>query len=186
MPIAPRPFIPRLTDVEKGKILVFHKLSFSNVDVAHGIGRTESAVRKFVARHNTHRSDETHHSSSRPPFLDQRVKRLLVRKTKNDWRQFLAELRDKNAPGVSVRNIKHVLKESNVKKRRAKKRALLTEEHASKRLTWVKKYKDWDEGDWEGVLFSDECSVEKSKDSCTVWVFGTPRRSSTRMLLMEF
>jgi len=26
------------------------------------------------------------------------------------------------------------------------------------------RHKDWDKADWEGVIFDDECLVEKSKD----------------------
>jgi len=38
------------------------------------------------------------------------------------------------------------------------------DEHAVKRLAWAMEYKDWTKEDFEGVIFSDKCIVEKSKD----------------------
>ena len=35
-------------------------------------------------------------------------------------------------------------------------------------------YKNWTKEDFEGVIFSDECMVEKSKDPKGIWVFRTP------------
>ena len=78
------------------------------------------------------------------------------------------------APYCSIRTVKHVLAEKNIKKWQAKKRALLTKEHSKQRLAWALAHKDWDISDWEGVIFSDECMVEKSKNSRVDWVFRTP------------
>jgi len=44
----------------------------------------------------------------------------------------------------------------NIKKSRARKRALLKDKHAAKRLAWAMKYKNWTKEDFEGVIFSDE------------------------------
>ncbi|KAF8242039.1 hypothetical protein K440DRAFT_473853, partial [Wilcoxina mikolae CBS 423.85] len=50
----------------------------------------------------------------------------------------------------------------------------LTEEHARKRLAWALEHKDWDAEEFEGVIWSDECSVEKSPKRSQFWVFRTP------------
>jgi len=49
----------------------------------------------------------------------------------------------------------------------------LTEDDAAERLHWALRYADWTEEDWKRVIWSYECSVEKSKDLPTVWVFCT-------------
>jgi transposase len=51
------------------------------------------------------------------------------------------------------------------------KRPLLKEAHASARLAWALKHRDWDKETWEGVVWSDECLVERSKDPRVAWVF---------------
>jgi transposase len=57
-----------------------------------------------------------------------------------------------------------------MKKWRAKKRPLLSGQQAKVRLAWALDHQYWTKEDWEGVVWSDECSVEKSKDPRTVWV----------------
>ena len=73
-----------------------------------------------------------------------------------------------------MKTIKRALASVNIKKWRARKRAFLKDEHAIKRLAWAKEYKNWTKEDFEGVIFSDECMVEKSKDPKGIWVFRTP------------
>ena len=50
----------------------------------------------------------------------------------------------------------------------------MTKKHAKQRLAWALTHKDWDASDWEEVIFSDECMVEKSRNSRVDWVFRTP------------
>jgi len=41
-------------------------------------------------------------------------------------------------------------------------------------LKWASIYKNWTAEDFEGVIWSDECSVEKSKDPRQQWGFREP------------
>jgi len=103
-----------------------------------------------------------------------RAHRRLVRESKKACHLPISELRQEVAPHASVKTIKRALASVNIKKWRARKRAFLKDEHAVKRLAWTKKYKDWTQEDVEGVIFSDECMVERSKDPNSIWVFRTP------------
>ena len=42
----------------------------------------------------------------------------------------------------------------------------------AKRFRWATAYRNWTVEDFERVIWSDECSVEKSKDPKQQWVFG--------------
>ena len=86
----------------------------------------------------------------------------------------MSELCNEIVPHASVRTVKRSLALVNIRKWRAKKRALLKESHASQRLAWVKEHRGWTKEDWEGVIFSDECLVEKSRDPKSIWIFRTP------------
>ena len=46
--------------------------------------------------------------------------------------------------------------------------------HVTKRLQWAQAHRDWTAEDFERVIWSDECSVEKSKDPKLQWVFREP------------
>jgi len=84
------------------------------------------------------------------------------------------------APDVSIRTIDGVLRKHNIRKWRATKRPKLTEIHAQKRLEWARQYRHWTVEDWEGIVWSDECSVEKSDTGCSLWVYRTPKERWTK------
>jgi len=70
--------------------------------------------------------------------------------------------------------VDRVLREANVKKWLAKSRPRLKPKDIAKRLKWAIAHKDWTAKDFEKVIWSDECSVEKSKDPRQQWVFREP------------
>jgi len=67
--------------------------------------------------------------------------------------------------------VDRVLREANVKKWLAKSRPRLKPKYIAKRLKWAIAHKNWTARDFEKVIWSDECSVEKSNDSRQHWVF---------------
>ena len=67
-----------------------------------------------------------------------------------------------------------ILREANIKKWLAKSRPRLKPEHVAKRLRWATVHKDWTVEDFKRVIWSDECSVDKSKDPRQQWVFREP------------
>jgi len=70
--------------------------------------------------------------------------------------------------------VDRVLREANMQKWIAKSRPQIKPQHVTKRLNWALAHRDWTCEDFEGVIWSDECSVEKSKDPREQWVFREP------------
>jgi transposase len=75
------------------------------------------------------------------------------------------------APNVSLSTIDRYLRQNNYRKWLAKKRPKLEDRHVFQRLQWGLQHKDWTHEQWEGVIWSDECSVEKSDSGWQMWVF---------------
>jgi len=84
------------------------------------------------------------------------------------------DLRNRYAPHVSIRTIDRVLREANVKKWDAQTRPRLTAVHEKNRLEWAIARQNWTAEDFEGILYSDECTVRKSANPEQKWVFRTP------------
>ncbi|PUU76560.1 hypothetical protein B9Z19DRAFT_1088098, partial [Tuber borchii] len=84
-----------------------------------------------------------------------------IRESKKARHQTLSESHNDVTPYSSFQTVKRVLASVNIKKWRARKRAM--------------KYKDWIKKDFEGVIFSDKSLVEKSKDPKSMWVFTAPK-----------
>jgi hypothetical protein len=160
-----------LNDVEKGQVIELDHLELSQGLIADRLGRTKSTVGAFLKRYHERGTTENSPAPGRPTKVTEQLKRRLPRHTKSNRRQPLAELRNEVAPGLSIRT---VLRNENVRKWKAAKRPKLTKNRAAKRLAWAMTHADWTEEDFKSVLWSDECSVEKSKDPRTDWVFRTP------------
>ena len=163
-----------LSDFEKGKIIALKMKNDSFPAIAKQLNRPLSTVKHFYQRYKMRGTSKNQSSTGRPRIIDERTQRHLARASKKARHLPLAELCNDIVPKVSVRTVKRSLAEVNIKKWRAKKRALLKQRHAIQRLAWAKKHKEWTKEDWKGIIFSDECSVEKSKNPKGIWVFRTP------------
>ena len=161
----------RLSDFEKGQIVALAEKNCPLSEIQAQVNRSKSTIHEFLQRFRERGSEENLPTSGRPPKLSASTRRLPVRRSKKDRQQPLRELRNEVAPQVSVRTVKRALQQENIRKWRAKKRALLKPQHAADRLAWALKHQDWDKKQWGGVIFTDECSVEKTKDPRGVWVF---------------
>ena len=164
----------QLSDFEKGQIKAYYDLKLSAPVISVKINRPRTTVTNFLRRLKQTGTSENAHRSGRPPLLNERAKRLIVREAKKDRRQPLAELTANLSYNPSVSTVRRALKEAGIQKWRALERPLLTDENAAARLAWALEYKDWTEEDWECCIWSDECMVEKSKDPRSIWVFRSP------------
>jgi transposase len=97
-----------------------------------------------------------------------------MRALKEDRQITQAELRNMYAPNVSMSTIDCYLHQNNYRKWLAKKRPKLEDRHVFQKLQWALQHKDWTHEQWEGVIWSDECSVEKSDSGRQMWVFRQP------------
>lgn len=170
---APKP-TGHLSDVDKGIIIALKEEGCSWAAIATRTGRNKSTVRSFWKRYQKRGHEKNFSSPGRPITIDDRTRRRVIFHALAHRRLPLRELRNTVAPETSIRTIKRILREADIRKWRAKKRAMLTPAHVASRLAWALKYKDWTEEEWEGVIFSDECSVEKSKAGQTDWVYARP------------
>src|SRR5205807_2709617 len=165
-----------LSDIEKGEIIGLWKVyqSVAKLLPLLTYPRQDSVVRKFIQWWHQRNDHHDHPTPGHPSKISARDRRRLLRAAKANRGQPLQELTQTVTPHVSIRTVKCVLAKEGIKKWRAKKRPKLTEDQAAACLHWAIRYADWTEEEWKRMVWSDECSVEKSKDPCTVWGFWTP------------
>ena len=78
----------------------------------------------------------------------------------------LAKLKQNVDLRISEQTIHCRLDEVGIRKWKALKCALLTEQHASAHLKWAKAHENWTLEDWAHVIWSDECAVQHDSDPC--------------------
>lgn len=165
----------QLSDFEKGQINGLKGQNFKIAAIARAVQRPWQTVADYVKREKERGTHKNLSRSGRPPALDVRTERRLIREAKSIRDIPLAEINANICPNVSRRTMKRYLAKHNLKKWRAAEQPLLKAEHAQARLEWAILHRDWTEEDWERVIWSDECKVERGSDSRTVWVFRTPK-----------
>jgi len=109
--------------------------------------------------------------TGRPQKTSARFNRQLIHAALAISRVPFTELRHILNSEVSVSTIRRRLHDDHIRKWRAVERALFTEKHAKKRLEWAREHRTWTREDWERVIWSDECAVQKDSDSRQVWIF---------------
>ena len=150
---------------------VFQQISV----VAHLVDWPWSTVRNFIARACARESTENKQRTGLPRKIDDRTRLVVLRAARQNREWTRQELRDFHAPHVSIDTVDRILQEANIRKWIAKKRVKLTPEHAKKRLEWALVRRHWEVADFEGIVYSDECSIEKSQDPKQKCVFRSPQ-----------
>lgn len=143
---------------ENHRVLLLFRSGF------YGCKTSRSTGKNFLIRVKTRGHENNLTRPGRLEKLNRRAKRAIVRAAQQERKMTRRDLRDLHAPEICLHTVDKVLRNANIKKWRAKKRPLLKEEHVAKQLAWALARKDWTVEDFEGVIYSDECSVEKSKN----------------------
>ena len=164
-----------LTNAQKQQILALEP-HYSHADIGIQLNIPRATITAFLLRTRKRQSIENLPHPGRPRKTSTTTDRYVVRTAETQTRVPFKELRNITNVDVSIRTLRRRLREKGIRKWRAVNRPLLTKRHAKLRYKWAKLHRHWTSSDFERVIWSDECIVEKQNRS-TVWVF---RRQNKR------
>jgi len=173
-----------LTEFEKGQIVALRKKEISFSVIEELLHCPKSTVLNFHNPFQKSGGANTLPKQGRPRIMTPRTCDHLVRESKKVHCQTLSQLRHDVVPHASLNPLMRALTSVNIKKWGARKRALLRDEHAVKRLAWAMEDKDWTKEDFKVVIFSDEWMVEKSKDPRVSGCSEHQKKSGTKTASM--
>src|SRR5579859_3308777 len=159
-----------LSDFDKGRIEGL-SASMSHGEISLQTGIPRCTISDFLALSKKRQTPNNLTRPGRPQITTiAQDKRIIAAAQANTHAPFSELLNIVNIP-ASVSTIRRRLHEDHIQKWRAAKRALLTEDHAIKRLKWAREHqhKTWE--DWAKVNWSDECAFQKDSAQQQVWVF---------------
>ena len=165
-----------LTDFQKGEILALEP-HFSHEDIGTQLRIPRQTITDFLTRYRKRQSIENLPRPGRPRKTSNITNRWLVRNAESDTRVPFQELRNILNINISKRTLQRRLHEAGIRKWRAVKRALLTQNDAKKRRKWAREHRHWTADDWRRVIWSDESRVKRNSDSSVVWVFRRQTKS---------
>jgi len=163
-----------LTPYERGLIVGRSSGGASTAEIRKEFLVPESTIRSTIsmAPHLNHGVSKPR--SGRPMACSVRKQRHIIRTARAKPDITYEELIEQTGANCSKSTVYRILKEYGLTNWLAKKRPLLREEDAAKRLAWAKERKDWTADEWRKVIWTDECSVERGTGKSRRWVFRTP------------
>jgi transposase len=160
-----------LTEQQKIQIITLHQADKERREIADLTKVSVRSINRVLRKFRLEGTIKRKEGSGRPKKMDERDVRGLVNAVTKNRRATLGEISNMLAVEVSQSTIRRRLHEEGYNSRVAKKKPYLTDIHKKRRLASAKMYKNWTIDDWKKVVWTDEASFEKGKNSRLVRVW---------------
>ena len=120
-----------------------HLASISKCKISKLTQIPKSTVHETIQLIPTRPKGNSLKRSGRPPKLDKVLKRNVIRYCRQNVKATYAQVKQELGLDCSVKTIARIVKKQGIKKWLAKKRPILTEEHAKQRYKWCKEHVEW-------------------------------------------
>jgi hypothetical protein len=170
----------------RGKIASKASEGKTDYQIGRDLKLERGTVRYTLKVDNLRNEGETVPRKARGKSYTDAKERLLLRHVrlnpKDTYKQVIA------ACGLRCKTstVKKILKKHHIANWKAKRRPLLTEAYALKRLAWCLKHRGYSVEEWGLFCWSDECSVERGRGKRTEWVFRTPPQKWDREMVQTY
>lgn len=162
-PQTPRPALADLSPGSRNRIIGAraHGVPFSAIATQENCSRSAafSTVKNAPKRPGAFTQLKGHPARKLSP----RDERAIFRAIERNPKITASKLRIEVVPHVSQKTIYRFLQQSGIQKWRCRKRPLLTDERAARRLQWALAHDNKPLAYWQRWRWSDECSIERGK-----------------------
>jgi transposase len=148
--------MPRLTDVDKGKIICLHDLGWSNSRISRELGYHKSTVAKWVGRWVATGSVVCLKSPGRPRKTTPQQDAQILQTSQNDHFATSRRIKDTLVLDISRKTIIRRLKEAGIFARVAAKKEIIKEYQRAQRLAFALDNVNQPPEYWRKVVFTDE------------------------------
>lgn len=129
----------------------------------------------YTVKKETQRNDQASKSrSGRPKVISPIEQQRLLNLIEEDHHIKMRELSQAAQSCPSVRTVQRLFRELHIQKWKQRNRPEITPENAEKRLNWARAYTNYTAEDFERVIWSDECSIERGVGARPIWTFRSP------------
>ena len=175
-----------LSPQHRAQIYGAARYGVSVAEIANQENLPASTVKSVIKRVSLNGSTLSKPRNGRPKKYTDRSQRAIMRIIKSNPKITYAALLERLGSQFSKATIYRILKAHGVTNWRAKKRPLLTEQHAALRLAFARQYVLLTPEEWATWLFSDECSVEHRSRKPREWVFRTPAQKWQKEMIQAY
>jgi len=170
----------------RGKVMGQASKGATPTQIAADLKLTRSAVRYTISIDPLRNEGISQPRAARKKSYTNAEERLIIRHVRLNPKDTYKQVKEACQLSFSNSTIKRILKAHGIGNWRAKRRPLLTEEHAAKRLAWCLARRHWSVEEWGMVCWSDECSCERGRGKRSEWVFRTPAQKWHREMVQTY
>jgi hypothetical protein len=139
--------------------------------IAIKVNRSPSAIYKIVNAKDTNEVTDPPKPIGRPPKLNERDRRPIVRYTNANRRATLSEISLNCAIKVSISTVRRALHDEGLNNRIARMKPHLLPRHIVNRRLFALEHLSWTMEEWKNVIWTDESTFELGENSRVVRVW---------------
>lgn len=148
-------------------------------DTVHAISRDlnicVSTVKYTLAKAKERDQGNSVQRTGRPKSYTDRDERRILRIVQLEPKITYQNITRLTGIEISRGTLYNIISKHGIKNWLSKKRPILTEKDAQRRLEWALAHQHWLE-EWEWIIWSDECSIVRGSGKQRPWVFRTPQQ----------
>jgi transposase len=135
-----------------------------------------STIRNTIKRENDRKDQKSSPQSGRPKKISLEEQRHLLALIEQDHHIKMRKLSEAVQSSPSVRTVQRLFHTLHIQKWKQCERPEITPENAEKQLRWAETYAGYTAEDFNRVIWSDECLVERGAGIRRIYTFRSPRQ----------
>jgi Transposase len=175
-----RAFNHQLSPYQRGKIIGLTHSGQKSTDIQGLLNVSRGAVRSTLKLDSLGLEGDTQLRSGRPKSYSEATERKILRHVRLHPKDTYTQVILACDLIIKRGTIRSILSRHGITNWRARRRPLLTEANAAKRLAWCLEHRGFTEEEWGMYMWSDECSVERGRGKRDEWVFRTANQAWDR------
>jgi transposase len=133
-------------------------------------------IQSTIKQENTRKNQQTLPRSGRPKKISAEEQQHLLDLVEQDQHIKMCELSEAVQSSPSVRTVQRLFRTLHMQKWKQCERPEITPENAEMRLRWAQSYAEYTAEDFNRVIWSDECSVERGAGVRWIYTFRSPKQ----------
>jgi hypothetical protein len=172
-----RAFNHQLSPYQRGKIIGLTHSGEKSRDIQSLLNGSRGAVRSTLKLDSLGLEGNTQLRSGRPKCYLEATERKILQHVRLHPKDTYTQVILACELTIKSGTIKSILSQHGITNWRARRRPLLTEANAAKRLAWCLQHRGLTQEEWGMYMWSDECSVKRRRGKRDKWVFRTANQA---------
>jgi transposase len=174
-----------LTPYTRSRIAALREEGVQIRHISERLQISENTIKWTIKSNPSRNEGKSLQRSERPPKYTKHNKRHILQYIQLNPKATYEDIKQNICLNLSHDTFCRILNSAGIKNWRAKARPYLDTKDAKVRRIWALAHQKWIV-EWESIIFSDECSVEKGAGARRQWVFRLPSQKWSKDMVQTY